>query len=250
MKKVLENSPSSASILGLNLSPKTRKFISWVWLSVWLLIGWNGQAQAYMWMSPTLKNSIFSPVYSWLSLNIWNSDRTSKPEKWLKNLNENSLTILVKSNIWIQEEDLKKVNTLFIEYLSKVYENKEIKSWFWSFIDMIDIAKKEGINEIQALQIINIYIKNWYIPENISQRVLISVINFYSPETLLLKIAQVETLHKEGKEISQESIYPIFKEYFDTESEKSSENIKLMLASILWGLLLSGLFTWLELRSK
>lgn len=248
MKKTPENSATSTSVLGLNLSPETRKFITWVWLSVWLLIGWNGgfknEAQAQMWISPTPMNIMTSPLYSSLPWNIWHSDDKSKYEKWFKELEEKSLDILVKNNTWIQEQDLKKINTLFIEHLAKIYNSKEQKSGLLSMWELLEIGQKAGITEIQTLQIVKIYVKNNLIPENISRDVLYSVISFYNQETFLLKMTQVEILHKEWKEISQESIYPIFKEYFDAKFDKESDQKKIALAIILWAFLLAGCIAW------
>lgn len=252
MTKKLETSAQSSTILWLNLSPETRKLISWVWLSIWLLIWGNGglknEAQAQfnsMNSMATSSNSI--AMTSMTNMIIWSSFDNSNPSEYKKNIANMILKVsesLQKENLWLSEEQLKKVNTLFIEHLAKIYNSWEQKSGLLSIWELLEIGKLEGISEAQTLQIVKIYIKNNLIPENITRELLYSLISFYSQESFLLKMAQVEILHKDGKEISLESIYPIFKEYFDAKYQKESEDKKRILAVILWAFLVPVFMEW------
>lgn len=244
MKKIPENSATSTSVLGLNLSPETRKFITWVWLSIWLLLGWNwwykNEAQAQFSTSMNTSNSI--ALSTMTNIIIWSTFDNSSPSEYKKNIASTILKVyesLQKEKLWLSEEKLKEVNKLFIEHLVKIYNSKEQENGLLSMWELLEIGKKSWITELQTLQIVKIYIKNNLIPENISRDVLYSVISFYNQETFLLKMTQVENLYKDWKEISQDSIYPIFKEYFDAKLEKESEQRKMALAVILWAFLLA-----------
>jgi len=175
-----------------------------IYLALTGVLGWSFIDKAKAdWISPTPRNLIVSPVYSFIPINIWHQALDGSEEaienikKWFKNF--------LKEKLWSKNVNLNYINLTdeLTEFLLEIYKsNKDII--FEDFINKyLQIFQKYNISSKDALLILIQMIEKGLIPDEILQNIDVSnklyitlddIKNFYWKQEFDKKLRKIVNL--------------------------------------------------------